>query len=555
MKRKLLVITLFAIFLTLLCCRSLWALAKEAKPTYADGDAYVPGQLSVVMCDGPCYFFSSGERKWQKVKRGQVIMLGDGLRTMERGYMVLTWEANNLVFVKPNSSFRVLIDSETYGNKLQLQLFSAELMVSARDSAKIMTESRFGESLITLGDCSIVADDNHQTVRAVRGNVSCQMALNGEEKLIPEGYALEFEPTGASKELYQFNISTEYDNYKRFEQWLKRFDRLYKRSSDTIAYRIDSVKINGEFLSNMQNVDGFYTIETPDKRIPKSILLQFKITPIPPPNQRFEVSINKDLAYAVREGHDDYFEVNFALPSIPEFFVTINQLDSLERRLRLFNAGFNVFNKRFAEQRAREFVKEMSNAVVKRNQLWFRKFVSKDFRDWQGNTFTDFALSTQTIMRNYRDIRFMIHPFRFEFRKGETLVHVNYRLTALNSNWKYRFESKGSDIYTLIMEEGVYKLKSKQSGMFFNRMKTTLDLRKAVLRGRVTDERTGAPIEGVKVVVVGTMHTATTDSMGEYVIYNLEPGKYNVQFSKNGYGNLTAGSVTLSASGENNVQR
>ena len=80
-------------------------------------------------------------------------------------------------------------------------------------------------------------------------------------------------------------------------------------------------------------------------------------------------------------------------------------------------------------------------------------------------------------------------------------------------------------------------------------------MRKAVLRGRVTDERTGAPIEGVKVVVVGTMHTATTDSMGEYVIYNLEPGKYNVQFSKNGYGNLTAGSVTLSASGENNVQR
>lgn len=554
MKRKLLYTIIFALLLPLVCCGSAFALAKEAEPNYSDGDMYVPGQFVVVMCDGPCYYCPSGTREWQRVKNGQTIMFGDGVRTMEHGYMVLTWEANNLVLVKPNSGFRALIEPDSSNYRLQLQLFTAELMISARDSAQIVTESRFGTSLVTLGDCSVISNDNQEIIRAAKGNVSFKMALNGEEKVIPEGYVLELEPTGAAKNLYQFNIATEYENYKRFENWLKRFDRMHKKSIDEIAYKIDSVKINGEFLSNMQNVGGFYTVETPDKRIPKNILLQFKLTPLPPPNQRFEVAISKDLVYAVREGRDDYFEVNFALPSIPEFFVTINQIDSLNRKVRLFNAGFNVFNKRFAEQRARAFVKELSEAVTKRDQLWFRKFVAKDFRDWQGNTWTDFALAAQTVMRNYRDIRLMVHPFRFEFRKNETLVHVNYRLTALNSNWKYRFEDKGSDIYTLKMEEGILKLKSKQSGMFFNRMKTVIDLRKAVLRGRVTDERTGAPIEGVRVTVAGTSFTATTDSMGEYVIYNMEPGKYNIQFAKNGYGNLTAASVTLSAAGEYNAQ-
>jgi hypothetical protein len=305
----------------------------------------------------------------------------------------------------------------------------------------------------------------------------------------------------------------------------------------------------------MQFENGLYSIETADKKVPKSILFQFKITPLPPPYQHFEVNLGKDLVYAVREGRDDYFEVNFELPSIPEFFVTINQVDSINRRIRVFNAGFTVFNKRLAELKAREFCKEMSEAVRKRDQLWFRKYVSKDFRDFQGNTWTDFALSAQTIMRNYRDIRFMIHPFRFEFRKGETLVHVNYRLTALTGNWRYRYEDKGSDIYTLKAEEGVWKLKSKVSGMFFNRMKTTLDLRKAVLKGRVIDERTGYPLEGVKVTIAGTAYTATTNSMGEYTIYSVEPGRYNIQFSKNGYGNITAASVTLSPAGEYNLLR
>ena len=547
--------TLLILLMPLLCCSEVFALAKTALPDYHDDDYYVPGHLIVAMCDGPVYFCPSGERSWQQVKNGQTVMHGDSLRTLGNGYIALTWDAKNMVLVKPNSGLRVMIFPEAKGYKLQMQLFTAEIMVSARNSAQMVTESRFGTSLVTLGDCSIISNDNQEIIRSAKGQTLFKQSLNGNETTVPEGYVLEMEPSGAAKPLCQFNIATEYENYKRFENWLKRFERQHERRLTEITYKIDSVKINGEFLSNMQYENGLYSIETADKRIPKNILFQFKLTPLPPPEQRFEVSLGKDLVYAVREGRDDYYEVNFALPSIPEFFVTISQLDSINRRVRIFNAGFSVFNKRLAELKAREFCKQMSEAVTKRDQLWFRKYVAKDYRDFQGNTWTDFSLVCQTIMRNYRDIRLMIHPFRFEFRKGETLVHVNYRLTALTGNWRYRYDDKGSDIYTLKAEEGVWKLRSKVSGMFFNRMKTTIDLRKAVLRGRVIDERTGTPIEGVKVTVAGTDLKGITDSMGEYVIYNVEPGRYNIQFSKNGYGNLTAASVTLSPAGEYNVQR
>lgn len=545
-------LSIYLIFLSFLflCFNTTFASPKIAMPEAHYGGFYVPGNLVVVMCEGPVYYCPSGEREWKKVVNGQTIMHGDGFRTLEHGYAVLSWDTKNLVCVKPNSGIKAVITPELKEYKLCLQLFNAEIMISARESAQIHTESRFGTSLVGLGDSSIISNDKQEIIRSAKGNTVFKLALNGEEVVVPEGYTLELEPSGVAKSLQQFNISTEYENYRRFDNWLKHFESDYKQSLLEIIYRIDSVKVNGEFISNMRNENGLFIIETDDKKIPKNILFQFKLTPSPPPNQRFELSIGKDLVYAVRDGRDDYFEVNFALPSIPDFYITLSKIDKLDRRIRLYNAGFSVFNKRSAELKAREFCKDLSEAVRKRDQIWFRKYVSKDFRDFQGNTWTDFSLAAQTTMRKYRDIRFMVHPFRFEFRKGETLVHVNYRLTALTGDWKYRYEDKGSDIYTLKSEEGVWKLKSKVSGMFFNRMKTTLDLRKAVLRGKVTDERTGAPLEGVKVTVVGTKYYAITNSMGEYVIYSIEPGKYNIVFSKNGYGDITAGYVTLSAAGE-----
>lgn len=50
---------------------------------------------------------------------------------------------------------------------------------------------------------------------------------------------------------------------------------------------------------------------TPDGRLPASLLMQVKITPYPGPTHRFELYLGKDLVYVMREGRDDYFEVNF----------------------------------------------------------------------------------------------------------------------------------------------------------------------------------------------------------------------------------------------------
>jgi hypothetical protein len=58
------------------------------------------------------------------------------------------------------------------------------------------------------------------------------------------------------------------------------------------------------------------------------------------------------------------------------------------------------------------------------------------------------------------------------------------------------------------------------------------------------------PLSGVNVTVRGTSFSAITDSMGEYVIYNMPPGRYDVKFAKNGYGELTATTVTLKPAGE-----
>jgi len=56
---------------------------------------------------------------------------------------------------------------------------------------------------------------------------------------------------------------------------------------------------------------------------------------------------------------------------------------------------------------------------------------------------------------------------------------------------------------------------------------------RANLYGRVTDAVTGSPISGVLVSVNG--YSAYTDTAGNYLFPDLEPGSYLVQFSKEGY--------------------
>ncbi len=537
------------VVLVLTCHEQLLAVGTPVRPAMAPGHNALPGQLMVLMSAGPTYYCPPGERNWLKITQGQSIVDGDSLRTAAHGYLVLSWGPGNLIFVKPESGFRAVVRP---GENVQLvlQLHRAELMVAARDSGLIEIEGRQGTLMVNHGDCSIVTGEAGELVRSVKGQSAFRLRGNAEALSIPEGYCLEVAADGHEKPLSMFDPGSEYESFRRFSTWLKYFETLHQGSSTEIPFKIDAVKVNGEFVSNLPQENGLHVLATPDGKLPQSILLQLKITPYPAPAHRFELYLGKDLVYALREGRDGYFEVNFAVPSFPEFTAVVHQVDSLDRRVRIFSSGFTFYGRRAVEDRARRFCRELTDAMARKDQIWLRTAISREYRDWQGNTWFDFINMSDETLRRYRDVRLTLHPFRFEQKDGTLLVSLNYRLSALTADWNFRYEDRGNDVLTLRVEDGVLKLYSKVSGMFFNRLKVAVDLRQGILRGRVFDERTRRPLSGVSINVRGTSFKTVTDSMGEYVIYNMPPGKYDVKFYKNGYGELTATTVTLKSAGE-----
>ncbi len=538
-------------FVGLLLCGSheAMAAARSVRPALQPGQSFVSGQLMVMMCDGPAYFCKPGERVWHRVILNQSIGDAYGLRTAANGYMILSWGPGNLILIKPESALRVSLQPGA-PIEVSLQLHGAELMIAARDSGAVETVGRHGTLMVTHGEGSIVSGEESEIVRSLRGQAAFRLNGSVESTLIPESYYLTIDADGKERPQAMFDPKSEYESFRRFATWLQHFDRLHRQNSSEVPFKIDAVKINGEFISNLAQENGLHVLTTPDGRLPESILLQIKITPYPGPAHRFELSLGKDLVYAFREGRNDCFEVNFAVPSFPEFIATVHQVDSQERRLRIFSAGFTFHSRRAVEEQARRFCREMSDAFARRDQNWLRTAISRDYRDWQGNTWFDFNRMADDTLRRYRDVRLSLHPFRFEQKDGVLLVSTNYRLSALTGTWNFRYEDRGSDILTLKVEDGRLKLLAKVAGLFFNRLKVAVDFRQGILRGRICDERTGHPLSGVNVSVVGTKYTTTSDSMGEYVIYGLKPGKYDVKFYKNGYGELVATTVTLKPAGE-----
>ncbi len=67
--------------------------------------------------------------------------------------------------------------------------------------------------------------------------------------------------------------------------------------------------------------------------------------------------------------------------------------------------------------------------------------------------------------------------------------------------------------------------------------------------GKVTDAKTGKPLPGTNVFVVGTAMGAATDQNGNYVIYNVPPGKYTLRAMFIGYQTATK-PVRVLATGE-----
>lgn len=57
--------------------------------------------------------------------------------------------------------------------------------------------------------------------------------------------------------------------------------------------------------------------------------------------------------------------------------------------------------------------------------------------------------------------------------------------------------------------------------------------------GNVTDAKTGEPLPGVNIILIGTSYGAVTDFEGNYLILNLQPGTYTIRASSIGYAPLS----------------
>ena len=65
------------------------------------------------------------------------------------------------------------------------------------------------------------------------------------------------------------------------------------------------------------------------------------------------------------------------------------------------------------------------------------------------------------------------------------------------------------------------------------------------IRGRVADLSTGDPLPGANVILVGTSFGGSSDISGEYLITNVPPGTYSIQFSYIGYKSYKAENVKV----------
>lgn len=65
--------------------------------------------------------------------------------------------------------------------------------------------------------------------------------------------------------------------------------------------------------------------------------------------------------------------------------------------------------------------------------------------------------------------------------------------------------------------------------------------------GQVTDAKTGEPLVGVNIILVGTSYGAVTDFEGNYLILNLQPGSYTIRASSIGYSPLSYSNIRVAS--------
>ncbi len=65
--------------------------------------------------------------------------------------------------------------------------------------------------------------------------------------------------------------------------------------------------------------------------------------------------------------------------------------------------------------------------------------------------------------------------------------------------------------------------------------------------GQITDAKTGEPLPGVNVILVGTSYGAVSDFEGNYLILNLQPGIYTIRVSSIGYSPLSYSNIRVAS--------
>lgn len=73
------------------------------------------------------------------------------------------------------------------------------------------------------------------------------------------------------------------------------------------------------------------------------------------------------------------------------------------------------------------------------------------------------------------------------------------------------------------------------------------------IAGRITDKKTGNPLPGVNVIMVGTMSGASTDLKGYYYVINVKPGTYTVEARMMGYTRERVENVRVSANSTSHI--
>ncbi len=508
-------------------------------------DIYVKNHLTVVFFDGGVFFNHQETKEWIPVTKGQTLIDGDAIRTSHDGYLVLAYSTDNLLLVKPRSGIRFYID-ETRIPKVIANVFEVTVLLSVRDINGIHVMSSLGSLFMERGEVSLQSNKKGDVVKSLHGTALYRLTGGSQPTKVLEGTTMEVDSSGRESGLSPLDTRLEYDSFRRFNTYLRNFDEVNRDTSTELTYKVDAVMVNGKYLSHLEiDPEGFRIIDPGDGPTPKALHLRLKITPYPRPQDQFEVYISKDLVYALREGTDGFFEVKFPVPSFPEFLMKVHYRDSQGRVDRIFESRFLFFNRRRKTEEIKAFFKQLSLAFERRDLVYLREHISRDYRDWFGNTYFDFTKLLDDTLRQYRDVRLILHPHTFVFRRNEVKVNLNYRFTALTGTWSYRYEDVGSDLFSLIFEDNKWNIRSKTKGLFLQRVKVTVDPRRGILKGRVIDESNQAPLADAYVRLLRTNFKTQTDRYGEYMIYNIPPGKYDVEITKNGYGKTTIVQVEI----------